>query len=297
MGYIYCKENNSFIKTSEYKEELPQIVWHITDKCRLNCSYCFATKSSYEVDILRMKDYIRKLKELGVQKIDISGGEPLEHSKLPEICRGLYENGFSVTLTTKCIGLDKNIQWLEREYSIFSRIICSIDLPSKEDQNNIVGTDAYDIFNSIKTIMKRIADKGYNNLRVNTVVTKKLLLEDNIEKMAALVNELGCKEWCLIEPHPANKKEKFDEICVTVEDFTKVIERVRNENIFRGILLYRYAENYRDYWVLYPNNKLAKHTMNQNDDYYFDFFKEPVLLMLSEIMNNKVWIQEEKPDE
>lgn len=104
-------------------------MWHITDKCRLNCSYCFATKSSYEVDILRMKDYIRKLKELGVQKIDISGGEPLEHSRLPEICRSLYENGFFVTLTTKCVGLDKNIQWLEREYSIFSRIIFSIDLP------------------------------------------------------------------------------------------------------------------------------------------------------------------------
>lgn len=293
MAAIYCKEKNSFIRTSEDREELPQIVWHITDKCRLNCQYCFSTKSDYEADISKMDDYINKLKALGVQKIDISGGEPLEYYKLPELCSSLYESGFYITLTTKGIGLDENIQWLEHEYSIFSRIIFSIDLPSKAGQTDIVGTEDYDTFGNIIKVMRHIADSGYRNLRINTVVTKKLLLENNIEKMAVLMNEIDCGEWCLIQPHPANKKEKFDEISVTSGEFKYIIDMAGYNDIFKGTLLYRYAENYRDYWVLYPNNKLAKHTMNQNDLFYFDFFEVPASLILSEIMKNTVWVQEE----
>lgn len=297
MGYIYCKEKNGFIKTSGDKRELPQIVWHITDKCRLSCQYCFATKSNAEADISKMDAYVRRLKELGVQKIDISGGEPLEYCKLPEICNVLYQSGFYITLTTKGIGLDENIQWLEREYGMFSRIIFSIDAPSEAEQRKLVGTDVYDTFGSIRSIMKCLVDRNYGNMRINTVVTPILLLEDNIEKMAALVNDLGCREWCLIQPHPANKKEKFDGIAVESGDFVKVIQAVRNESMFKGTLLYRYAENYRDYWVLYPGNRLAKHTMDSDDIYNFDFLKTPVPTVLSEVMKNKVWIQEEKSDE
>ena len=297
MGYIYCKEKNGFIKTLGNKRELPQIVWHITDKCRLNCQYCFATRSSIEADVSKMDAYVGRLKELGVQKIDISGGEPLEHCKLPKICTSLYQNGFYITLTTKGIGLDENIQWLEQEYGMFSRIIFSIDVPSEEEQRNLVGTDEYNTFDSIRSIMEYLAERDYGNIRINTVVTQRLLLEGNIEKMAALVNGMGCREWCLIQPHPANKKEKFNEIAVESVDFTRIIDAVKNKSMFKGTLLYRYAENYRDYWVLYPGNHLAKHTMDSDDIYNFDFFRTPVSTILSEVMKNKIWIQEEKSDE
>lgn len=293
MGYIYCKENNSFLKTKEEKNELPQIVWHITDKCRLKCRYCFATKSNMEVDSTRIDDYITRFKELGIQKIDISGGEPLEYDHLPEICESLYQNGFHITLTTKGIGQNKNIQWLEDAGSMFSRIIFSIDLPTKSGQALMVGTKD-DTFGRITEIMKCLSEKDYKDTRVNTVVTPDLMSGDSIDQMAELMNTLDCREWCLIQPHPANKKETFEEISVASQEFNKVIGNVKSRNIYKGTLLYRYAENYRDYWVLYPDGKLSKHTIGQHDIYNFDLLNTPVSFILPEVINHTVWVQEEK---
>jgi len=77
------------------------ICWQFTRKCNRSCSFCLSDsnpeRDQYEKDIVQI---ISRLKELGVEKISYSGGEPLMH---PQIFDAIHEGrrqGLDQVLTT-----------------------------------------------------------------------------------------------------------------------------------------------------------------------------------------------------
>ena len=90
MDYLYNPVTNSFEGTTQNTVSLGQVMWHITNKCSLNCSMCFTRKmrcDDKEVSRHDVPMYVSLLKKLGVQKIDLSGGEPLLYKHLPFLVR------------------------------------------------------------------------------------------------------------------------------------------------------------------------------------------------------------------
>ena len=69
----------------------------------LSCPYCFATKL-VETELDKIDDSMEVFKKLGVQKIDIAGGDPLTYSHLDVICNALSKLGIQMTLTTSGVG-------------------------------------------------------------------------------------------------------------------------------------------------------------------------------------------------
>ena len=179
---------------------------------------------------------ISLLLKFGVQKIDISGGEPLLYPHLPYLIDCAQKNGVFVTLTTRGIGTPENKEWVCKNWSKFTRLIISIDAGNKDVCDFYAGCSG--VFGQTISFCKKLKKNGCNNLRINTVVNKCILDTQSQQQLMGLINEIAPLEWCLIEPHPANKLPTFTSsptfttgcagapICITigiVTDFTSVI--------------------------------------------------------------------------
>lgn len=291
MGYEYDALENHFIWVDTLNEGIPQLMWHVTNRCQLNCKFCFSKKSKEEVYIGDLSQYIEKFRALKVQKIDLSGGEPLLYNELPKICEALLEAGIYITITTRAVGLETNEKWILNNWKRFARIIVSVDVPCRQPFVELTGNqEAWD-----KTIrlLQHLKEKQCTNVRVNTVVTPYLLNEDYFFQMAELIEQCRCREWCLIEPHPANRKATFDEIKILHDQFSNIVELAKDlskkKSMYR--LLVREQKNYTDYWVLYPDGVLAKHTDGECDVGCLPFLNTPNNDIL-EKTKDKIWVPE-----
>lgn len=293
MGYVYDALENHFIRNDTPNEGIPQLMWHITNRCKLDCKFCFSKKNEDEIIIKDLNQYIQKFRALKVQKIDLSGGEPLLHSDFSKICEALFKEDIGITITTRSAGLETNVEWILDNWERFARIIVSLDVPSMQQFKEL--TNNKGAWDKTIDLLHRLRDKQCTNVRVNTVVTTYLLNTTYLEQLAKIIGQSFCKEWCLIETHPANKKETYDEVTVAHAQFENVIEKAKAlwEKIPERRLLVREQANYSDYWVLYPDGILAKHTKGEQDIGNLDFLNTANDIIL-DMIKDQIWIPEEK---
>jgi MoaA/NifB/PqqE/SkfB family radical SAM enzyme len=273
----YNPLTNEFRATAdELIPMLPQVMWHITDRCPLSCPYCFATKTGQDSAIERAHEVLDVLGLLGVQKIDIAGGEPLAFPYLSQLVEEAVQAGFALTITTSGAGLDENREWLVSNAKLFSRVIVSVDGSTKELHDELrgrVGT-----FEQVANLLFRIRQTNACPIRLNTVVVRSTLAAPKC--LAELVSNLQPAEWCLIQPHPANKKQNFDSHSITLSQFESFVTQMRmildQENLPVGRLISRTASDYSGYWVLYPDGMLRRHTDGPEDKPEFPLTKETV---------------------
>lgn len=298
MGSIkYDSDLNEFYSSSSDEVSiLPQIIWHITDRCFLSCPYCFATKTGRETELDKIDDSMEVFKKLGVQKIDIAGGDPLTYSHLDVICNALSKLGIQMTLTTSGVGKKDVKEWLINNAEIFSWILISIDAPTAEQHDALrrkVGT-----FEQLNNLIGDLKKKQYKNIRINTVITKLFLDEEIVEKFIELIQLIQPKEWCLIQPHPANKKEKYDEYATSDKEYEGVVRNIQEKIMERSScntnITLRYNHNYSKYWILYPDGKLKQHTENSEDRFGFEFIPKNINKIKEYVEEYGVWLPMKK---
>ncbi len=247
---------------------IPHVMWHITDVCPLSCGYCFAPKTESSLAPELITDMARKLADLGVQKVDISGGEPLSVTILPQTLLAAAGHGIYSTLTTSGVGRHDNVEWLARNMSLLSRLIVSIDAPDAPRHNQLRRSTM--AWRGLNNLLDRIpAGEKARALRVNTVVTRAFFEGNWIEQMVSLIAAVRPMEWCLIQPHPANRKPTFGEYDISDEQFKAVVS-----DAFRLALdvkvLTRDRTLYSTYWSLQPSGVLRQHTDGVDDQNTID---------------------------
>lgn len=269
----YDALSNSFCGSSWYSDRLVQVMWHITNSCILNCKFCFSKflrKDSSELSVDLVNKNISLFKKLGVLKLDISGGEPLLVDLLPYIIEKCEEAGIALTITSSGSGTAENVKWIESNWQKFSRIILSLDGP-KEVHNTLRGSNLayqnfYDLYYSLR-------DCGCDRIRINTVVTKPLV--ENSDTFLDLILAFAPKEWCCIEPHPANKICTFDEVATSNLSFLQFVDKCENRFInTKTDFVYRTIKDYSSYWTLYPNQLLCHLSELETFDYSVCFSEE-----------------------
>lgn len=143
----------------------------VTDKCNFNCKYCSPySVHSHSDSILNFEEYYEICKtavDLGVQKIRLTGGEPLIRNGIIEFCERLsaLEGLNQLVMTTNGSLLKDNAKSL-RDAGV-SRLNISLDTLNFEKFKSITGTDKLQsVIDGIKTAQIT----GFEEIKLNVVL-------------------------------------------------------------------------------------------------------------------------------
>ena len=152
----------------------------ITDKCNYRCSYCMP-KDIFDKDhqFLRKNELlsyeeiievVKILKDYGLEKIRLTGGEPLLRKNIELLIRALKKDALinEVTMTTNGSLLDMNKIIKLKEYGLNS-ITISLDSLSKNTTNTInpINNDLKRVLQSIDNVIDI-----FGTVKINMVVIK-----------------------------------------------------------------------------------------------------------------------------
>lgn len=292
MNTTYDPITNSFVLDKGTDSILPQLVWVITDNCPNDCPFCFQPKTGMDFRVYSLAETMLLFKKLGVQKIDISGGEPLGYPSFQLICNTLRSKNIHFTLTTNGIGKEVDKKWLVTNCDMFSRVMLSINGFNESSHDTLCtvpGTykDTIQIIQSLKQV-------GYNRIRINTVLTKTLVPQHNLEDYINIIESVQPLELCLIQAHPENKKSTFDLHNISSIEFESLSSEIRTRLKGTKVLI-RTIENYRGYWVLYPNGIIRKHVDCPEDVVEYHFKVENLPSLIQNIAGT-VWLPDKEKE-
>ncbi len=162
----------------------------ITDLCNFRCSYCMPEDAKPEANMLSLANIeliASNLNKLGIEKVKLTGGEPLVRDDVSEIVSLLKTkcNIKQVTLTTNGALLHKHLNKLED--AGLDAITISIDTLDRDHFNNLVKREQYDnVINNIKLA----ANSTIKNIKLNCVPLKKYG-EENLYNLCEFASKLN----------------------------------------------------------------------------------------------------------
>ncbi len=160
----------------------------ITDRCNLRCIYCMPDGRLPKLDhkqILTYEEILRIVKlgvKLGINKVRITGGEPLVRRGVYDFLKKLTEiSGIQdVSLTTNGLLLGHNLEKLQA--AGIKRVNISLDTLDRNKYRMISG---YDHFNQVWQSIIDAWQKGFAPIKLNMVVLKGIN-DNELEKFAEL---------------------------------------------------------------------------------------------------------------
>ncbi len=110
-------------------DRLPIVILHAHSDCNCRCAMCdiWKTRSHREVPIERVRAWLPELRSLGVERVVLTGGEPLMHSGFPELLALLRGAGLAVTVLSSGLLVAHQAEALVR---FADEIIVSLDGPA-----------------------------------------------------------------------------------------------------------------------------------------------------------------------
>lgn len=165
----------------------------VTDRCNLRCTYCMAEDMTFlpkskVLSIEEMAFVARAFIELGVEKIRLTGGEPLVRKGVIELAQQLKANpGLKeLVMTTNGVLLDKFAQPL-RDAGV-SRLNISIDSLRADRFKQLTR------FGNLEDVIRGIraaSQAGYKRLKLNAVILQGVN-DDEVLALTQFAIDQGC---------------------------------------------------------------------------------------------------------
>lgn len=204
-----------------------EIMLEITDRCNLNCDFCFnklyvaKKRDGKELDTKSIKQIIDKVKASGVKIIRFTGGEPLLRKDIFELMAFAFQKNLKVWLNTNATLINReNVRKIVKYVDNVLIPLNSFDI---QHERRVTGS------NSFKSKLKGIIllkKYGIRYLRCGTVATKENIL--NLEKLHNLVKRLGISDWELFRVIPLENHSlplNNDDVALLVEKLLKISEQ------------------------------------------------------------------------
>ncbi len=160
----------------------------VTDRCNLRCIYCVPRETLPRLahtDILRYEEILRIVRigvVLGIDKIRITGGEPLVRKGLMDFLHQMQAiNGIrEINLTTNAVLVGPFLE--ELRAAGVRRLNISLDTLRRERFARLAGQDCFD---QVWENIQRACDLGFAPLKIN-VVAMQGINDDELTEIAAL---------------------------------------------------------------------------------------------------------------
>lgn len=215
--------NNKFFPKKNLQSGTLRIV--LTTECNYKCKYCFAEgeqdKESRIIRLEKLKPVLKTAKEFGINKIKLTGGEPLLYPEMEELLEYIREIQIPyVDLTTNISLLnEKNIELLNRYH--VNALTLSLNTLEKEKYEYLSGFPNFEL---VKQNLKRTLETFEGKIRINCIIFDEDYQEEDYKSIIQLCKEhnLGMR---LIEP---SKVEGFP-ITYTKEKFEKFTKQLKKK--------------------------------------------------------------------
>lgn len=157
----------------KFTREITYLRISVTDKCNLRCVYCMPEEGISKVmnsDLLRFEDIVeivRMAAELGIQKVRITGGEPLIKPGIVDLCREIADiSGINeVGMTTNGILLPTMAMDLKK--AGITRVNISLDTLNPQKYSTITRKGKFEeVMNGIRAA----EEAGMYPIKLNTVL-------------------------------------------------------------------------------------------------------------------------------
>ena len=144
----------------------------VTDRCNLRCTYCMAEDMTFlpKSKVLSLEEMALVSKafvELGVEKIRLTGGEPLVRNGLVELAQELakFDGLRELVMTTNAVLLDKFAEPLKQ--AGVSRINISIDSLREERFKELT---RFGQLSDVKRGIDAACSAGFDRIKLNAVI-------------------------------------------------------------------------------------------------------------------------------
>ncbi len=157
--------------TDNFKRPLISLRISITNRCNVKCFYCHhdgIVPEAYEMTSQEIERIVIVAKEIGIEKIRLSGGEPLIREDIVDIVSKISSVGFrDISLTTNGVLLEKYADELYK--AGLTRVNVSFDTLNPETYRFITKRDYMEL---AKNGIQKAVKVGLNPVKVNMVVMK-----------------------------------------------------------------------------------------------------------------------------
>lgn len=156
-----------------YSRKFKYLRLSLTEKCNFKCSYCLPNGykgcPTRNLDVNEIINLACAFKELGIEKIRLTGGEPALRPDLLEIIQTLKNDvGIQqIALTTNGFRLEQDLEKLKG--AGLDALNVSLDSLNKDKFKLICGTDKCE---SIKQSVDRAVYMGFKSVKLNCVLLK-----------------------------------------------------------------------------------------------------------------------------
>jgi len=188
--------------------------WHLTERCNYRCRFCFfRTVGEMEPTIRLASRVLGSLRDAGIEKLNLVGGEPLLHPGIVDICRMARDQGFVVGMTSN--GSLLTSEMLDRLTDNVDWFGISIDSASEMTERTLGrGTGSH--VSRTMAVCRDIRSRGHR-LKINTTVTSLNWRED----LRPLVSDLNPERWKVFQVrHIGGQNDaEFQDLEVTPQQF------------------------------------------------------------------------------
>jgi radical SAM protein with 4Fe4S-binding SPASM domain len=220
-------KNYKLLKSQQLK--CKQLTWFVTNKCNLSCVHCGVSANERNFKDIGEKEFtelIPDLKELGVEYITLTGGEPLLKKDIIEIITLLKENNFKVGMVTNATYIDK-LKNLKPE-NIIDAISISID--GLEINHSIVRKSSNNFQQTIDGI-KIAKQLGIKIVSIPTCVYPQNIKD--LEELKEIIFSQGADQWVLRPVSPSGRAGGKNEYEMSYEQIKDLLLYVK-KNIENG---------------------------------------------------------------
>ncbi len=207
-------------------EDLEWIIWIITGRCNLRCTHCYASiyEKEEELPLKMVTNLLREAKELGVEHVSFTGGEPLLRRDMFEILSQARDMGFSVNVFTNSTLVTGEVA--ARLARLEVGVNTSLDGPNPGIHERLRGPGSW--MRAVEGI-KRLVDHGLH-VHVNITITRLNYL--HIGETVRKAYELGASSVSVIPAMPAGRalENRVYAESIHVEEALKQVDRVASED-------------------------------------------------------------------
>ena len=237
--------------TDQYNRKINYLRVSVTDRCDLRCVYCMHEKMTFlpKKEVLTLEEIERlcdNFIDLGINKIRLTGGEPLVRKDLIKLIEKLnikkkYTNLNEITLTTNGTLLEIFAKDLKKNG--VDRINVSLDTIDNNLYKKITR------FGNLKNVIKGINEAKKNNIKIKiNVVAIKDFNEKELHTMVEWANQIKV-DLTFIEVMPMNETDSERHLQFLPLD--KVYEKLNSKYNF-----YKIDKNTGGPSIYYRSNKL-----------------------------------------